>query len=127
MKKIIILIIVLIVSFTVSAQEDTFTKRYTSMIAIKNNVAEEETSADLTVVFNYQGQKVIKFYYGSGTIKVLSQISKVEEGKTKSGQEFQLIKVLDNDSGEEFSLQFFGKEKTLRLLFGVWYNLEFYE
>jgi hypothetical protein len=127
MKKIIILIIVLIVSFTVSAQEETFTRRYTSMIATENNIVQEETSADLTVVFNYKGQKVIKFYYGSGTIKVLSQISKVEEGKTESGYEFQLIKVLDNDSGEEFSLQFFSEAKTLRLLFGVGYNLEFYE
>jgi hypothetical protein len=125
MKK-LLLIALLIVSFTTCAQE-TFVRKYTKLLSTKNNVEEPEKEINLTVIFNPKGEKEIKFYYpNSGESKTFYQVSKLEKGKTEGGYEYQLIEVIDEEDGYKLTLQLFDKDDVLRLIIAEGYKVEYY-
>lgn len=125
MKK-LLFIALFIVSFTSFAQ-DTFVRKYTSMMATRDDVEEEVKAADLTVVFNPNGNKGIKFYYGSGETTEYLQVSDLTEGTTTGGYKYQLIKIINKEKGYELTLQLFDDDGVLRLLFSKGNTIEFYE
>jgi hypothetical protein len=72
-------------------------------------------------------QKGIKFYYANGEITEYYQVSDLTEGKTKSGEEYQLIEIVDKEEGVKIILQLFDKIGVLRLIFSAGNTIEFYE
>ena len=126
MKK-LLLWVMLLLAIATSYSQDTFVRKYTSMIVTKDDVSEPEKPADLTVVFNPNGERGVKFYYGTGTVKEYYQVSGIEEGTTKGGYKFQLIEILDKEQGVQITLQLFDEDKTLRLIFLPGNTIEFYE
>jgi hypothetical protein len=125
MKK-LLFIALFIVSFTSFAQE-TFVRKYTSMMVTRDDVEEAMKDADLTVVFNPNGNRGIKLYYGSGETTEYLQVSDLTEGTTTGGYKYQLIKLLDKKDGYEISLQLFDNDGVLRLLFSEGNTIEFYQ
>ena len=125
MKK-LLFIALFIVSFTSFAQE-TFVRKYTSMMVTRDDVEEAMKDADLTVVFNPNGNRGIKLYYGSGETTEYLQVSDLTEGTTTGGYKYQLIKLLDKKDGYEISLQLFDNDGVLILLFSEGNTIEFYQ
>jgi hypothetical protein len=125
MKKIYIVIMLLFIS--VSYAQETFVRNYNFFIVTKNNISEEPTKGNLTVVFNPKNKKEVKFYYSDNSTKTFYQTSPVELGKTKSGFEFQSINVINAEDGYNCTIQLFDENKTLRIIFADGYNIEFYE
>jgi hypothetical protein len=125
MKKIIIFSLLLL-SITTFSQE-TFVRNYKYMIVTENDVSGINKKAELTVVFNPNKQKGIKFYYANGKIAEYYQVSDLTEGKTEAGQEYQLIEIVDKEEGLKIILQLFDKIGVLRLIFSAGNTIEFYE
>jgi hypothetical protein len=114
MKKILLLAMLLFSAMTYA--QDTFVRKYNSYIITKNDIAEPEESVELTVVFNPNKKKEVKFYYSDGRILTFYQTSEVKDGATDGGYEYQLINVIDEEDGEELILQLFDKDNTLRII-----------
>lgn len=123
MKK-ILLFSLLLLSLTMFSQT-TFVKKYTSMVAKKENVQQPWEEIDLTVVFNPNNSKDIVFYYANGNTRTFHQITNAEEGKTKSGQEYQIVDCVDQD-GTEVRIQLFDDNTCLRVIVAKGYTVEFY-
>jgi hypothetical protein len=113
MKK-LLLGLILLLSVQLHAQEQ-FAKSYNSMVSMKKYVKSEWTSVDLTVVFNENGKKNIKFYYSGGKVMKFHQISDVYEDKTTAGEGYQSIECIDQD-GDKVILQLFNDDTCLRVL-----------
>ena len=126
MKK-IILWIILLLAVAISYSQETFVRKYKYMIVTENDVSGVNKKADLTVVFNPNQQKGIKFHYGSGKTTEYYQVSDLTEGKTESGEEYQLIEIVDKKEGHQITLQLFDKIGALRLIFSAGNTIEFYE
>ena len=126
MKK-LLLGLMLLLAVATSYSQETFVRKYTSMIATKNNVQEEEKKANLTVVFNPNGEKGVKFYYGNGKTTEYYQVSDLEIAKTSNGDDYQLIEIIDKEEGFQLTLQLFDKIGALRLIFSRGNTIEFYE
>jgi hypothetical protein len=123
MKK-ILLFSLLLLSLTMFSQT-TFVKKYTSMVAKKENIKQPWEEIDLTVVFNPNNSKEIVFYYSNGNTRTFYQTANAEEGKTKSGQEYQIVDCVDQD-GTEVSIQLFDDNTCLRVIVAKGYTVEFY-
>lgn len=126
MKKLLLLAMLLLAVAT-SYSQDTFVRKYTSMMVTRNDVEEPVKAADLTVVFNPNGNRGIKLYYGSGETAEYLQVSDLTEGTTTGGYKYQLIELLDKKDGYEISLQLFDDDGVLRLLFSKGNTIEFYQ
>jgi len=123
MRKLLLLAGMLL-SITMFSQE-TFVKKYTSMISKKNDVLEPWEKIDLTVVFNADNKRNIIFYYLSGKQITFHQISGSKEGKTENGEGYQLIDCIDED-GQSVALQLFDDDTCLRILIAKGYSIEFH-
>lgn len=78
----------------------------------------EWKDGDNTFVFNINDNGDIAHYKASGETVIYKNVSKVEEGSTNSGENYQAIKVLDED-GTVFRLQLFDdKEIGLKMMYG---------
>lgn len=126
MKK-IILWIILLLAVAISYSQETFVRKYKYMIVTTDGVSSLNREADLTVVFNPNQEKEIKFYYGNGETTEYYQVSELVEGKTTSGEEYQMIKVINKKDGYQMRLQLFDKIGALRLIFSANSTIEFYE
>lgn len=126
MKK-LLLGMMLLLAIATSYSQDTFVRKYTSMISTKNDVSEKQVSANLTVVFNPSGENGVRFHYGNGNVTEYYQTSNLETGKTVSGEEYQLIEIVDKKDGYQITLQLFDKIGVLRLIFSAGNTIEFYE
>jgi hypothetical protein len=125
MKK-LLFIGLLFLSFTANAQE-IFVRNYNYCIYTENGVKQAEKEVSLVVVFNADGEKKIVFKFDDGSGFTMYQVSKIENGKTESGYEYQGLNVINKKSGEEFYLQLFDKDDALRLIFGEDNTIEFYK
>lgn len=105
--------------------QETFVKKYTSMIAKKDGVLQPWEKTDITVVFNPNGVRDVVIYYSSGTKKVLHQIGSVTEGKTKNNEGYQLVQCVDQD-GTKLGIQLFDDDTCLRILIAEGYYIEFH-
>lgn len=126
MKK-LLLLVMLVLGISTSYSQETFVRKYKYMIVTKNNVSGINKKADVTVVFNPNQQRGIKFHYISGKTTEYYQVSDLTEGKTESGEEYQSIKVIDNEEGYQITIQLFDKIGALRLIFSEGNTIEFYE
>jgi len=125
MKKLLLGALLLLSSFVCFAQ-DTFVKKYTSMIAISNNVNGEWQSADITVVFNADGVRDIVFYYPNGNIRRFHQIVGMTKDVTTNGDAYQIVECLD-ESGSRVAIQLFEDDTCLRVIVAKGYYVEFHK
>jgi hypothetical protein len=124
MKK-LLLGALLLLSMCTFAQ-DTFVKKYTSMIAISNNVKGEWQSADITVVFNADGVRDIVFYYPNGNTRTFHQIVGMTKDVTTNGDAYQIVECLD-ESGSRVAIQLFEDDTCLRVIVAKGYYVEFHK
>ena len=110
---------------TIIFSQETFVRKYISMIVTDNFIASESQPADVTVVFNSNGQRKIVFYFANGQRRVYYQLEGVTEGKTNAGEEYQFIKCLD-ESGLTTFIQLFDELGCLRVIIAEGYKIEFY-
>jgi hypothetical protein len=105
--------------------QETFVKKYTSMISKKANVLQPWEKTDVTVVFNPNGVRDIVIYYTNGGSLTLHQISGAEEGKTKDGDGYQIVRCIDQDGGK-LAVQLFDDDTCMRILIAEGYFVEFH-
>jgi hypothetical protein len=125
MKKLLLGALLLLSSFMCIAQE-TFVKKYTSMIAVSNNVKGEWQSTDMTVVFNPKGVTDIVFYYPNGSIRTFHQITDMTKDTTTNGDEYQIVECLD-ESGDRVAIQLFDDDTCLRVIIDKGWFIEFHK
>ena len=125
MKKLLLAALLLLSSFMCIAQ-DTFVKKYTSLIPVSNNVKGEWQSADITVVFNANGVRDIVFYYPNGNIRTFHQIVGMTKDVTTNGDAYQIIECLD-ESGDRVAIQLFEDDTCLRVIIAKGYYVEFHK
>ena len=123
MRK-ILLGALLLLSMCVSAQ-DTFVKKYTSMVSKKEGVIQPWEDTDVTVVFNPNHVRDIVIYYRSGKTLTLHQISGATEGKTEGGEGYQIVQCIDQD-GARVAVQLFDNDKCMRVIIADGYMVEFH-
>jgi hypothetical protein len=124
MKK-LLLGALLLLSMSVFAQ-DTFVKKYNSLIVKEDDVAKPLERTDVTVVFNPDGIRDIVIYYSSTRKKiVLHQISSATEGKTEDGDGYQIVECI-NDKGVRLAAQLFDDNTCFRILFSKGNLVEFH-
>jgi hypothetical protein len=123
MKKLLIFSLVLL-SMCTFAQE-TFVKKYTSMISKKDDVLQPWQKTDVTVVFNPKGVRDIVIYYSNGNKLTLHQVGGATEGKTEDGQGYQIVSCIDQD-GESVAVQLFDDDTCMRVLIAKGYMVEFH-
>ena len=115
--KNLILIILFIFSVNKLNAQDTFVKKYTSFVTKDDKGISDWKTVSLTVVYNEKVTNDVVMYYPNKT-KRLYKIGNIEEGETNNGEEYQLIKCID-DEGVEIRLQLF--DDSLRLFIGEYY------
>jgi hypothetical protein len=125
MKKLLLGALLLLSSFVCMAQE-TFVKKYTSMIAVSNNVKGEWQSTDMTVVFNPKGVTDIVFYYPNGSIRTFHQITDMTKDTTTNGDAYQIVECLD-ESGDRVAIQLFEDDTCLRVIIDKGWFIEFHK
>ena len=120
--KNLILIILFIFSVNKLNAQDTFVKKYTSFVTKDDKGISDWKTVSLTVVYNEKVTNDVVMYYPNKT-KRRYKIGNIEEGETNNGEEYQLIKCID-DEGVEIRLQLF--DDSLRLFIGEYY-IEFHK
>ena len=125
MKK-LILIVVLLFSLTISAQEkkEQIVKTYTKALV---NKAWYNTS--LRVFYHYQGESdKVKMYFGD-KVSTYKQQGATLRGATESGEEFQLLTLVDLETNSVIYLQYFENhyDYGIRLVFGDGLSIQFVE
>ncbi len=125
MKKLLLGALLLLSSFVCMAQE-TFVKKYTSMISISDNVKGEWESTDMTVVFNAKGLTDIVFYYPNGSIKTFHQITDMTKDVTTNGDAYQIVECLD-ERGTRVAIQLFEDDTCLRVIIDKGWFIEFHK
>ena len=125
MKKLLLITLLLLSSVICLAQE-TFVKKYTSSIAVNNNVKGEWQSADITVVFNANGVRDIVFYYPNGNTRTFHQIVGMTKNTTTNGDAYQIVECLD-ESGDRVAIQLFEDDTCLRVIVAKGYYVEFHK
>ena len=123
MKK-LILFVVLLFSLTISAQEkkEQTVKTYTKALV---NEAWYDTS--LTIVYHYNGESnKIRVYYKNKMSDYVQQ-GQTLRGATESGEEFQLLTLVDLDTNSVVYLQYFENhyDYGIRLVFGEGLSIQF--
>lgn len=114
----------LIASIGLFSQE-TFVKKYTSMISKKGEVLQPWKKINVTVVFNPKGVRDIVIYFSKSKKLKLHQINGVTEGKTDNGEGYQLIECIDHYGGK-VAIQLFDDDTCLRILIAKGYMIEFH-
>ncbi len=125
MKK-LILIVVLLFSLTISAQEkkEQTVKTYTKALV---NEAWYDTS--LRVLYHYSGESdKVKIYFNN-KVSTYKQQGQTLRGATESGEEFQLLTLVDLDTNSVVYLQFFENhyDYGIRLVFSEGLSIQFVE
>lgn len=76
-------------------------------------------------MFNANKKSDIVFYYPNNTKRIVHQVGDVREEKTKGGDKYQIITVIDED-GSEMAIQLFDDGTALRILIAEGYFIEFH-
>jgi hypothetical protein len=124
MKKLLLGALLLLSSFTCFAQ-DTFVKKYTSMVIKENGILQPWQTAEVTVVFNPNGVRDIVIYFSNGNKRTLHQVGDVTQGKTKNNEGYQIVKCIDED-GTNVAAQLFDDDTCFRIIIGDGYYVEFH-
>lgn len=126
MKKLLLGALLLLSSFVCFAQ-DTFVKKYTSMVTKEKGVLQPWQTADITVVFNPNGVRDIVIYFSNGNKKILHQVGSVTQGKTKNNEPYQFVQCIDDEDGMKVAVQLFDDDTCLRIIIGDGYYVEFHK
>lgn len=126
MKK-LILIAILLFSLTISAQEkkEQIVKTYTK--ALVEGVWYE--SKPLRVFYHYGGESdKVKMYFNN-KVSTYKQQGATLRGATESGEEFQLLTLVDLETNSVIYLQYFENhyDYGIRLVFGEGLSIQFVE
>ena len=125
MKK-LILIVVLLFSLTISAQEkkEQIVKTYTKALV---NEAWYETN--LRVFYHYNGESDKVRMYFNNKVSTYKQQGATLRGATESGEEFQLLTLVDLETNSVVYLQYFENhyDYGIRLVFGEGLSIQFVE
>ena len=115
----------LLLSVSMFSQEGTFVRKYTKFIIIKNDVPGEVQYSDVTVVYNENNTNDICIYLPESKMLLYSS-GKIETGKTTGGLEYQIVKCIVKDTGNNVGLQLF--ENILRVFTNESYtnSIEFF-
>jgi len=108
------------------SQTETFVRKYTSYISESAGVMQPWVHSGVTVVFNANNTNDIVFYYPNDTKRTLHQVGNVREDKTKGGETYQIIRVIDAEDGTEMALQLFDDNTAMRILISDGYYIEFH-
>lgn len=125
MKK-LILFVVLSFSLTISAQEkkEQIVKTYTKALV---NEAWYETN--LRVFYHYNGESdKVKMYFNNKA-STYKQQGATLRGATESGEQFQLLTLVDLETNSVVYLQYFDNHSDfgIRLVFGEGLSIQFVE
>ena len=125
MKK-LILFVVLLFSLTISAQEkkEQIVKTYTKALV---NEAWYDTS--LRIFYHYNGESdKVKMYFNN-KVSTYKQQGATLRGATESGEEFQLLTLVDLETNSVVYLQYFENhyDYGIRLVFGEGLSIQFIE
>ncbi len=123
MKKLFLGVLILL-SASMFSQE-TFIRKYTSYVSESKGVIQPWVQSGVTVVFNANKTSDIVFYYPNNTKRIVHQVGDVREEKTKGGDKYQIITVIDED-GSEMAIQLFDDGTALRILIAEGYFIEFH-
>ena len=123
MKKLFLGVLILL-SASMFSQE-TFIRKYTSYVSESKGVIQPWVQSGVTVVFNANKTSDIVFYYPNNTKRIVHQVGDVREDKTKGGDKYQIITVIDED-GSEMAIQLFDDGTALRILIADGYYIEFH-
>lgn len=126
MKKLILIVVVLF-SLTISAQEkkEQIVKTYTK--ALVEGVWYE--SKPLRVFYHYGGESdKVKMYF-EDKVSTYKQQGATLRGATKSGEEFQLLTLVNLETNSVVYLQYFENhyDYGIRLVFGEGLSIQFVE
>lgn len=125
MKK-LILFVVLLFSLTISAQEkkEQVAKTYTKAL-----VNEAWYDTNLRVFYHYGGESdKVKMYFNN-KVSTYKQQGTTLKGATESGEEFQLLTLVDLETNSVVYLQYFENhyDYGIRLVFGEGLSIQFVE
>ena len=125
MKK-LILIVVLLFSLTISAQEK---KEQTVKTYTKALVNEAWYDTNLRVFYHYKGQSDRVKMYFNNKVSTYKQQGATLRGATESGEEFQLLTLVDLETNSVVYLQYFENhyDYGIRLVFGEGLSVQFVE
>lgn len=123
MKK--LLLGALLLLSTLMFSQETFVKKYTSMISKKDGVLQPWEKVDVTVVFNPKKVRDIVIYYSTGNTLTLHQVGGATNGKTEDGIGYQIVSCIDQD-GESVAVQLFDDDTCMRVLIAKGYMVEFH-
>ena len=125
MKKLLLGALLLLSSFVCMSQ-DTFVKKYSSVISKQSGELTPWKKSDVTVVFNPNGVRDIVIYNSYSESKiVLHQIGSAREGKTENGDGYQIVECI-NESGLKVLAQLFDDDTCFRVLFSNGDLVEFH-
>lgn len=124
MKKLLLLAMLLFATMTFA--QDTFVKKYTSMVMKEKGVLQPWKKTDVTVVFNPNGARDVVIYFSNGDKMTLHQIGNVIKGKTKNNEDYQLIECV-NEEGVDLAVQLFDDDTCLRIIIADGYFVEFHK
>jgi hypothetical protein len=126
MKKLLLGALLFILSTPMFSQTETFVRKYTPYVSESKGVMQPWVHTGVTVVFNANNTTDIVFYYPNDTKRTVHQVGNVREDKTKAGEPYQIIRVIDDEDGTEMALQLFDDGTTLRILIAEGYYVEFH-
>lgn len=125
MKK-LILFVVLLFSLTISAQEkkEQIVKTYTKAL-----VNEAWYDTNLRVFYHYGGESDKVRMYFNDKVSTYKQQGATLRGATESGEEFQLLTLVDLETNSVVYLQYFENhyDYGIRLVFGEGLSVQFVE
>ena len=111
-------IILLLTTWTSKAQE-TFSKKYTRIISVKNHVKGKPQETNVTVIFNTQGINDIVFYFPSGYknthVRRYRQVTEKRYETNSNNEKYQIVECVD-ESDNQIALQLFEDDTRLRLI-----------
>ena len=125
MKK-LILFVVLLFSLTISAQEK---KEQTVKTYTKAFVNEAWYDTSLRIFYHYNGESdKVKMYFND-KVSTYKQQGQTLRGATESGEEFQLLTLVDLETNSVVYLQYFENhyDYGIRLVFGEGLSIQFVE
>ena len=123
MKK-LILFAVLLFSLTISAQEK---KEQTVKTYTKALVNEAWYNTNLRVFYHYGGESdKVKMYFND-KVSIYKQRGQTLRGATESGEQFQLLTLVDLETNSVVYLQYFNNhyDYGIRLFFGEGLSIQF--
>jgi len=111
MKKLLLLFLMLF-TFSGFAQDKQFIKNYNSAILINADGSNSDWQVlDTRLIFNYGGDNTKIKMYANSKVFNFTRIGETTKGTTPGGMKHYNLKLMDDETGETVLLQMFVDEK----------------